>query len=166
MPEEPRAELLTPGTAPPAPWGLASAGLQQADTYWLGTTLPDGRPHLVPVLAVVVDGTLHFSASDSSRKARNLAAEPRCSVGTSGDAFDLVVEGTAAPVAEDASVRRVAAAYAAKYGWEPQVRDGLLWADGAPTAGPPPYRVYRVTPSTVFGFPTGGGALPTRWRFD
>jgi hypothetical protein len=75
-----------------------------------------------------------------------------------------VIEGTAAPVTVEARVRQAAESYAAKYDWRPDVRDGTLWADGAPTAGPPPYQLYKVTPEVAYGFPTDEGITPTRWR--
>jgi hypothetical protein len=59
----------------------------------------------------------------------------------------------------------VAEAYAAKYGWRVAIRDGAFVADGAPTAGPPPYDVYELTPATVFGFGTDEQHGATRWRF-
>ena len=52
-------------------------------TGWLATTRPDGRPHLMPVIAFWVDGALHIVAGEGSRKARNLAADGRCVIGTS-----------------------------------------------------------------------------------
>jgi nitroimidazol reductase NimA-like FMN-containing flavoprotein (pyridoxamine 5'-phosphate oxidase superfamily) len=159
-PEQFRSEDVTP-----TPWAQARSGLERAGTYWLATVHPDGRPHVVPVLAVVVDGVVHFCASDRSRKARNIAADPRCAITASSDTLDLVVEGQAMAVSDEAAVRRVAEAYAVKYGWRPEVREGALWADGAPTAGPPPYRVHRVVPATAFGFPTDEESVPTRWRF-
>jgi hypothetical protein len=80
--------------------------------------------------------------------------------------LDLVVEGEAAKVDDEARLRRVAAAYQAKYDWQVIVRDGAFHdAEGAPTAGPPPYEVYEVRTAQVFGFPAGGGHSPTRWRF-
>jgi hypothetical protein len=38
---------------------------------------------------------------------------------------------------------------------------------GAPTAGPPPYRLYEITPSVVYAFGTSGdlGVQSTRFRF-
>jgi hypothetical protein len=38
-------------------------------------------------------------------------------------------------------------------------------AEGAPTAGPPPYDVYEATPTAAFGFGTDERFVPTRWRF-
>jgi hypothetical protein len=140
--------------------------MADAETYWLATARPDGGPHLVPVLAVWVDGTLHFAASPASRKGRNLVRDARCAIATRSRGLDLVVEGAAARVTQPAELRRVAGAYAAKYGWAVTVRDGAFRGDGAPTAGPPPYNVYEVVPTVAFGFPADGTSVPTRWRFE
>lgn len=177
--QEPAAEVLEfafswddpepsgAGGATATRWEDARQRLAEAFAYWLATVRPDGRPHVMPILGVWVDGALHFCASDRSRKAKNLARDPHCVVTSSAQTLDLVVEGRARPVDTPAAVQRVAEAYQAKYGWQPEVRDGLLWAGGAPTAGPPPYRVYVVTPRTGFGFPTTheDPPIPTRWRF-
>jgi nitroimidazol reductase NimA-like FMN-containing flavoprotein (pyridoxamine 5'-phosphate oxidase superfamily) len=150
---------------PLPPWPEARRRLAEADTYWLATVRPDGRPHVVPVLAVWLDGTLHFSAGAGTRKAKHLARDPHCVITTGAPALDLVVEGQAAKVRDDATLQRVAEVYASKYQWPVTVRDGAFWADGAPTAGPPPYDVYEVTPTTAFGFGTDETFGATRWRF-
>ena len=46
----------------------------------VATVLPDGSPHSVPVWVDVVDGRLAFLTSLGSRKARNLARDPRVAV--------------------------------------------------------------------------------------
>ncbi|RNL87627.1 pyridoxamine 5'-phosphate oxidase family protein [Halostreptopolyspora alba] len=160
-----RAEPFDPAGGTPEPWERALTELAGAQTYWLSTVCPEGRPHAVPLLAVVVGGTVHFCASGRSRKARNLDADARCVITTSGPGLDLVVQGEAAPLTGAAELGDVAGSYATKYGWSPTARDGALWAEGAPTAGPPPYRVYAVVPTVVFGFPTDESSTPTRWRF-
>lgn len=149
------------------PWAQARRLLAAADTYWLMTTRPDGRPHAVPVLAVWVNDALAFVAGPSTRKARNLARDSRCVITTRGPSLDLVIEGEAAKVREEAKLRRVAEAYASKYEWPVTVRDGAFHdTEGAPTAGPPPYEVYEVTPTTAFGFATDQSLSSTRWRFS
>ncbi|MGH8903569.1 MAG: pyridoxamine 5'-phosphate oxidase family protein [Egibacteraceae bacterium] len=153
--------------ATPTPWSEGGARLGSADTYWLATTRPDCRPHVVPVLAVLVDDALHFVAGASTRKARNLARDSHCVVTARGPSLDLVVEGEAAKVRDEAKLQRVAAAYASKYEWHVTVRDGAFHgAEGAPTAGPPPYDVYEVTLTVAFGFGTDGSLNSTRWRFS
>jgi Pyridoxamine 5'-phosphate oxidase len=149
----------------PIPWAEACARLAEADSYWLATVRPDGRPHLVPVLAVWVDGALHFVASPRSRKAKNLARGSHCVIAARKDALDLVVEGTVAKVTGEARLHRVAEVYLSKYGWPVTVREGAFYGDGAPTAGPPPYEVSEVIPTTAFAFPWDETYIPTRWRF-
>lgn len=84
---------------------------------------------------------------------------------TSARGLDLVIEGEATKVQNDTRLQHVAAVYASKYDWHVEVRDGVFHAEGAPTAGPPPFDVYQITATKAFGFPTGGSLTPTRWRF-
>jgi hypothetical protein len=150
----------------PAPWDEACKGLAAGDEYVLATVRPDGRPHAVPVLAVWVDGALHFAAGAASRKARNLTENPHCVITTSSLGLDLVVEGSVTQIREDPRLQEVADAYATKYSWHPAARDGLLQdTEGAPTAGPPPYNVYEVVPTVAFAFPAETAITPTRWLF-
>jgi PPOX class probable F420-dependent enzyme len=46
----------------------------------LATTLPDGAPHSVPVWAGIEDGRIVFFTQSASRKARNLARDPRVAI--------------------------------------------------------------------------------------
>ncbi len=43
----------------------------------LATVLPDGSPHSIPVWAILEDGRIAFFTQSTSRKARNLAHDPR-----------------------------------------------------------------------------------------
>ena len=150
----------------PTPWAQARRRPAEARWYWLATVRPDGRPHVVPLLAVWLDDALHFVANETTRKARNLSHDPHCVVAVAAEDAHLVVEGLAARVRDQAKLERLAAAYASKYGWHVTVRGGAFDAAyGAPTAGPPPYEVYQVTPTTAFGFGTDESFSPTRWRF-
>lgn len=52
-------------------------------------------------------------------------------------------------------------------GWQPTVRDSALYAEySAPSAGPPPWHVYEVRPTTVFALGTSEPYGATRWRFQ
>ena len=48
--------------------------------------------------ALSVDGTFWFETGEHTRKGRNLARDPRCSLSLATHGFDLVVEGTAEAV--------------------------------------------------------------------
>jgi nitroimidazol reductase NimA-like FMN-containing flavoprotein (pyridoxamine 5'-phosphate oxidase superfamily) len=156
------------GSAAPTPWDWARGHLRRSTaTYWLATVRPNGAPHVMPVLAVWVEGQLYVSMGPGTRKARNLARDARCVVTVEHEPLDLVVEGTAVEVRDEDTLRRVAQAYDAIYGWRVTVRDGALdAAGGAPTAGPPPYDVYQVVPTTAYGLGTGEPVVATRWRFQ
>jgi hypothetical protein len=103
-----------------------------------------------------------------TRKSRNLAQKPNCVIAMSLTGIDLVLEGVAERVTDTETLQRLAHRYADQ-GWAPTVEDGALTHEySAPSAGPPPWHLYRITPATVFGVLTAegepGGA--TRWRFD
>jgi PPOX class probable F420-dependent enzyme len=77
------------------PWSWARERLERSHDYWVATTRPDGRPHVMPVWGIFVDDVLWFSSSRGSRKARNLAANPRCAITTDNAYEPVVIEGTA-----------------------------------------------------------------------
>jgi Pyridoxamine 5'-phosphate oxidase len=136
-------------------------------TYWLATVRPDGRPHVMPILSVWVNGMLFFATGQGTQKARNLVLNSHCVVAVEQEPLDLVIEGSARKTRDDETLRRVAERYATIYDWHVTVRDGAFHdTGGAPTAGPPPYEVYEVTPRTAFGLPVGESFGPTRWHFE
>jgi general stress protein 26 len=144
-------------------WKLSGPDLASA-THWLGTADPDGRPHSVPIGAVWVDGTFYFTSGAGTRKSRNLAHDPRCTMSISAKGMDLVVEGKAAIVSDPATLDRLADVYD-QQGWPATVKDGALTADfSAPSAGPAPWHLYELTPTTVYGLATGEPSGATRWR--
>ena len=85
-----------------------------------------GRPHVRPVLAVWVDGALYSTSTRASRKGRNLAADPRCAVTARTDNMDVVLEGNATQVTEEAALQHVAEAYRTKYDWPVTVTGGAF----------------------------------------
>ena len=136
-------------------------------TCWLATVNPDGSPHVTGVGAIWADGTWWFETGRNTRKGRNLGRDPRCTLSVAAREFDLVVEGTAAMVTDRTTVARLAARWVAS-GWPARLDDSgtALTAEySAPSAGPPPWNVYRVTArsATALSVADPGGA--TRWRF-
>jgi len=137
-----------------------------ARTTWLTTINEDGSPHVTPVGAMWLDGTFWFQTGARTRKSRNVARDPRCSVAVSIRDADVVVEGHAVPVTDAASVARVAKAWADN-GWpaEPDPSGGITAPFNAPSQGPPPWGVYRIEPrSATVALGTEPGGL-TRFRF-
>jgi Pyridoxamine 5'-phosphate oxidase len=160
------AELIAADATTALEWETVRDVLADARLYWLATVHPEGRPHVRPVLAVWVDGLLYSTSTAASRKGRNLVADPRCTVTARTDTMDVVLEGTAARVISQDTLHKVAEAYRAKYDWPVTVTDTAFDAPyGAPTAGPPPYMPFEITPAAVFGFGTADEFAGRATRF-
>ncbi len=137
-------------------------------TCWLATINADGSPHLTGVGALWVDGAFWFETGASTRKGRNLARDPRCSLSVATDEFDLVVEGEAARITDPGTVADMAARWAA-VGWPARVDETgqALTADySAPSAGPPPWFVYRLAARAATALATVEPGGATAWRFE
>ncbi len=136
-------------------------------TCWLATINRDGSPHVTGIGALWVNGTFWFETGDGTRKARNLARDPRCTLSVATCEFDLVVDGEARKVTDPSTVSAMAGRWAAG-GWPARVDDtGLaLTAEfSAPSAGPPPWFVYRLVPATATALLTVEPGGATQWRF-
>jgi nitroimidazol reductase NimA-like FMN-containing flavoprotein (pyridoxamine 5'-phosphate oxidase superfamily) len=155
---------LAADARPEISWSELLDRLGDSTTYWLATTR-DGRPHVMPLLAVRVDEGMYFCAGPSSRKARNLARNRNCVLATAAGGVDVVVEGKAARVSEPSTLVRAAAVYKAKYGWHAEPRGNAFYGAGAPTAGPPPLHLYELIPERVYGFGTDESLNAMRWSF-
>jgi PPOX class probable F420-dependent enzyme len=134
------------------PWSWAAERLSNAHNYWIATTRPDGRPHAMAVWGVWHDGAFYFSTGRRSRKARNLARNPRCVVCTERADEPVILEGVAEEVTDPSLIRRIGAPYHAKYKWKLD-----------PSLGP----IFAVRPQVAFALTEGD--LPgsaTRWTFD
>ena len=135
-------------------------------THFLATVRPDGRPHVAGVGALWVDGKFYIVSGAATRKSRNLAERADCVISVKLADLDLVVEGAATKVTDDATLQRLAKLYDAQ-GWPATVENGAFTAPySAPSAGPPPWDLYEFTPTTAFGVATAEPYGATRWRFQ
>lgn len=135
-------------------------------TWWLATIDADGAPHVAGVGGFWDRDALWFQTGLTTRKGRNLARDPRCTVSLATDQFDLVIEGTAT-VVEDPDEVAAFVRVAVDGGWPARVDASgtAVTADfSAPSAGPPPWHVFRLTPrrAMALALEEPGGA--TRWE--
>ena len=79
-------------------WSWAEERLRGRYIWWLATTRPDGRPHLMPVWAVWVGDGVGFSTGADSRKAKNLAHNPFVTIVPERGVESVIVEGEAGPL--------------------------------------------------------------------
>jgi hypothetical protein len=161
---------------PPVDWsdvvGRLEAGAQPSPespnsrSTWLTTLNADGSPHVTAVGAIWLGGEFWFQTG-ATRKARNLARDPRCAIAVSVRDADVVVEGDAVRVADRDALERAARAWADQ-GWPASVDEsgeGITAPFNAPSQGSPPWHVYRLAArsATVVSSVEPGGL--TRFRF-
>jgi PPOX class probable F420-dependent enzyme len=138
------------------PWSWAVERLQRSHDYWLATVTPDGAPHLMPVWAIWTDGELWFSSASGSRKARNLGAEPRCTISTDNPAEPVVVHGRARRITDRDALAAMLAAENAKYGTD----------YGLDMVNPASNSVFSMRPEWVFALDSSDfTGSPTRFTF-
>jgi general stress protein 26 len=151
--------------SPPTSWAEARNVLEAAELFWISTVRADGRPHVTPLPAVWADDRLHFCTGPDEQKAVNLARNPHVALTTGSnrwkDGLDLVVEGDAVQVTDDARLRALADLWRGKYhgDWDFAVSDGAFrHGDGGAAL------VFAVAPTKVLAFAKGRFAQ-TRYRF-
>jgi hypothetical protein len=130
---------------------------------YLGTVRPDGRPHATGVGVRWYDGDIYFLSGPGTRKSRNLAVNPACTLAMRlPDGPDLVLDGEATPI-DDPAILDAVGALIRQSGWPVELTAGGFTAPFGPWGGDqPPWQLYRFVFHTAIGQGTEGA---TRWRF-
>ena len=132
-------------------WKWASDRLTKSRQYWISTVRPDGSPHVMVIWGLWYDGAFYFSTGHKSRKARNLAENPRCVICNDDSGEAVIVEGETEVFKNPAVLKKLYAAYKRKYKMD-------VSGMGEP--------FYRVKPRVVFGLcEKRFTQSATRWRF-
>lgn len=107
LPESEGAGLL--------PYSFVEERMAAARNYWVCSVTPEGRPHAAPVWGLWHAGAFYFGTGDTSRKGRNLAANPAVVVHLESGDEAIILEGRAEPVTDAALLKTLDKAYKAKY---------------------------------------------------
>ena len=133
------------------PWSWAEQRLKKSHNYWITTVRPDGSPHTMVIWGLWIDGAFYFSTGQESRKAKNLARNPKCIVCTEDSSEAVVVEGEARRV-HDSPDLKFFARYEKKYDWD------MSEMQKEP--------IYAVRPRVAFGlYEKKFQNAATRWNF-
>ena len=143
---------ISEGTTGLLPWKWAVKKLTESREYWMVTVRRDGRPHAMIVWGLWFEGAFWFGTGSKTQKARNLAKNPNCIVGTQDAAEAVILEGVAETITDAAMRKKLEPLSLRKY--------GMSGGDGAEP-------LYRVRPTRAFGlieksFPK----TATRWTFS
>ena len=155
---------------PPLPWSRARELLKTVPqgpelTFFLGTSGRDGRPHSAGIGALWHDGDLYIVSGPKTRKSRDMAENPNCTVSVKLETIDLILEGKVTRVTDTPTLEEVAKLYRDS-GWPAEVDGDAFTAPySAPSAGKPPWYLYRFTFDTAFGVATAEPSGATRWQF-
>jgi general stress protein 26 len=146
-------------------WGETQRVLETADLFWITTVRADGRPHVTPLVAVWLDGAIHFSTGATEQKAVNLRENPHVILTTGCNEWDrgldVVLEGDAVQLTDEAVLKRLAEAWATKWDgrWQYEPRNGRFRHKNGGSS-----LVFSVTPSKILAFAKGTFGQ-TRHRF-
>jgi nitroimidazol reductase NimA-like FMN-containing flavoprotein (pyridoxamine 5'-phosphate oxidase superfamily) len=142
-------------SASPTSWDDTRRTIETAELFWITTVRADGRPHVSPLVAVWLDGAIHFSTGAAEQKALNLRANPHVVLTTGCNQWDrgldVVVEGQAVHVTDDATLRRLAEAWRTKWDgrWRYEARGGVFHHEAGTAL------VFSVAPTKVLAFGKG-----------
>ncbi len=154
VPDEPEGLL---------PWEWARERLRASRNYWVITADATARPHAMPVWgAWLDDDTFFFSCAPTSRKARNLEANPQMVVAADSTVEVISVEGLARTVTGPDAEQGVSA-YALAYHDEVEEAERAGFADFVRSN-----TMFVMTPHRAFGVIERAdefAARATRWRW-
>jgi nitroimidazol reductase NimA-like FMN-containing flavoprotein (pyridoxamine 5'-phosphate oxidase superfamily) len=151
-------------------WEETRRALETAELSWISTVRADGRPHVTPLVAVWLDGAIHFSTGAEEQKARNLSGNPHVVLTTGCNGWegglDVMVEGDAVRVTDDGALERLAEVWAKKWDgrWTFLARNGCFYHHDEDGVLSYPILVFSVAPAKILAF-TKGGFSHTSHRF-
>jgi pyridoxine/pyridoxamine 5'-phosphate oxidase len=148
-------------------WEETTRALESAELFWISTVRADGRPHVTPVVAAWWNGAVWFATGADEQKGVNLRSNPHVVLTTGCNTWDrgldVVVEGDAVRITDDAVLEQAAKAFHSKWDgrWTYVARDGCFRGDD----GNGEALVFSVTPAKVFAHAKGDPFGATRHKF-
>ena len=143
-------------------WDETRRVLETAELFWISTVRADGRPHVTPLVAVWLDGAIHFSTGATEQKAMNLRGNPHVILTTGCNhwegGLDVVVEGDAVQVTDDTLLERLAEVWATKWDGRWASSGGFHLESGGTVL------VFEVKPTKILAFAKGTFSV-TRHQF-
>lgn len=121
-------------------WNVVEDRLRESLHYWLATTRPNGRPHVVPRWGVWLDGGFWYDGSPETVHVRNLDENTHAVLHLESGSDVTIVEGRSLrpdPIRGELG-ERLAAEYARKYGpqytpsadaWSDEIAGGMRRID-------------------------------------
>jgi uncharacterized pyridoxamine 5'-phosphate oxidase family protein len=139
-------------------WKWAEDRLKKSHNIWIATVRPDGRPHLMIVWGLWLEGKFYFSTGRESRKAKNLLANSNCVIATEKADQAVIVEGIAEEERDVELRRKFLRLCERKYDFDMSSFEEPVLSLKEP--------IYVVRPKVIFGLDEKKSLnAATRWRF-
>ncbi|HFE66315.1 MAG TPA: hypothetical protein ENJ93_03545 [Chloroflexi bacterium] len=126
----------------PARWQAMTGRLGREMTIWLATVRRDGRPHLVPLWFIWLDGKIYVSSAPRSQKFINLIHNQMVALSLPDTENVLLIEGEA-HIAPRETVDILADYFYDKYEWDFRYDDSDTW------------RLIEITPHKILAWGDG-----------
>ncbi len=117
---EPKAELLdlprdygTPKKT--LDWASVRDRLERALQYWVATTRPDGRPHVIPIDGIWLDDVWYYGGSPKTVRHHNLEGNASAVMHLDDPMKAVIVEGECRAVSASPDLAQRLAAASQKY---------------------------------------------------
>ncbi|WP_262365782.1 pyridoxamine 5'-phosphate oxidase family protein [Gordonia sp. OPL2] len=81
------------GLAGTRSWASVEERLVASTHYWLTSVRGDGTPHVVPRWGVWVDGRFFYDGAPTTRHARNVEANPACTLNLESGTDVVIIDG-------------------------------------------------------------------------
>ncbi|HZD11087.1 MAG TPA: pyridoxamine 5'-phosphate oxidase family protein [Candidatus Binatia bacterium] len=123
-------------------WRAIEARLGREMNVWIATVRGDGRPHLVPVWFVWLDGKIYFATGINTQKFVNLRANQNVALALPDIGSVVIIEGEA-HAADRNTTEALADYFFHKYEWDFRYDDSVDW------------RLVEVTPHKILAWGDG-----------
>ncbi len=110
----------------PERWRAIEGRLGREMTIWLATVRYDGRPHLVPLWYIWLDGKLYFATGSDTQKFANMYHNQAVSLSLPDPISVVIIEGEA-HVADRATIDVLADYFYHKYEWDFRYDNSTTW---------------------------------------
>lgn len=133
----------------PARWRAIEARLGREMTIWLATVRHDGRPHLVPLWFIWLEGKIYLATGSDTQKFINMYHNQNVALSLPDTTSPILMEGEA-HVANRTTVEAIADYFYNKYEWDFRYDTTTSW------------RLIEITPHKILAWGDGYEAEGTR----
>ena len=145
-------------------WSWVTAQLTDSKNYWLCSVrpptpqAPGGRPHVIPLWAIYMDGKIYYDGSPETRHAQNMALNPNISFHLENGSQVVILDGMVKPAGKPSSElgKRLSQEYKRKYVDFDYAPEPNSWDEGG---------LYVFTPNQCIAW-TVFNEDPTKFTFE